>query len=77
LHQGTSIIVSQWLFHHSARFWHAPNDFRLDRNYLKTNAYIPFGAGPRVCVGASFSILEMQILALELASDFELFPWAP
>lgn len=74
LEKDTSIVISQWLFHRCARFWDAPNEFRLDRNNLKSKAYIPFGAGPRVCVGGSFALLELQILALEIASNLELTP---
>lgn len=77
LTQGTSIIVSQWFFHRSERFWDAPNEFRLDRDYQASKAYIPFGNGPRICVGLSFAMLELQIVALEIASTFELVSAGP
>lgn len=76
LREGTAIIVSPWLFHRSSRFWEAPNAFRLDRDF-RSNAYIPFGNGPRICVGNSFALLELQIIALELASNLELVSAGP
>lgn len=77
LKKGTAIILSQWLFHRSERFWDAPNEFRLDRSPLRSKAYFPFGAGPRVCVGASFALLELQVMALEICSKLELVPAGP
>ncbi|PRD40695.1 cytochrome P450 [Phyllobacterium phragmitis] len=71
LRRGTSIMVSPWTLHHSARFWDAPEEFRLDRTY-NTKAYLPFGTGPRVCVGAALAKLELEIIALEVASSLQL-----
>lgn len=68
---GSTIIIPQWLFHRSARFWDAPDEFRLDRDY-RTSAYIPFGTGPRICVAWSLAELELQLLALETASALQL-----
>ncbi|WP_349359257.1 cytochrome P450 [Stappia sp.] len=71
LKPGTSILISPWLFHRSARHWDAPDEFRLDRGY-NTPAYCPFGAGPRACVGMGLALLELQLIALEMAASFEL-----
>ncbi|MES2906182.1 MAG: cytochrome P450 [Pseudomonadota bacterium] len=70
LRKGTSIIISNWMFHRSPRYWDEPDAFRLNRDY-GTPAYIPFGAGPRACIGMGLSMLELQLLALELASAFD------
>ncbi len=69
LRKGTSIIISNWMFHRSSRFWSEPDSFCLDRDY-GSNAYIPFGTGPRTCLGMGLSMLELQLLALEMASAF-------
>jgi len=69
LKKGTSLIVSPWHFHHDPRYWDAPNEFRLDRSYT-SNAYIPFGGGPRACVGMGVAMLELQLMALEFASSY-------
>ncbi|WP_158259932.1 cytochrome P450 [Phyllobacterium phragmitis] len=76
LRRGTAIIVSPWLFHRCSRFWEAPNEFRLDRNYT-AKAYIPFGTGPRVCIGQALAFLELQIITLEVASAMRLVAKEP
>lgn len=70
LKPGTSLLICPWQMHRDPRFWEAPDEFRLDRNY-KGKAYIPFGAGPRTCIGMGVSLLQLQVLALEIASAFE------
>lgn len=67
LRRGTSIMIATWLFHRSQRFWDEPDEFRMDRAYNRP-AYVPFGNGPRICVGMGLATLELQIIALEAAS---------
>lgn len=71
LRRGTSLLLSPWVFHRSSRFWSEPDAFRLDRSYTSP-AYIPFGVGPRTCVGMGLTLLELQLTALVLASAFDL-----
>ena len=71
LRRGTSLIISPWQMHRDARFWSDdPHRFNLDRSYSGA-AYMPFGAGPRACVGMGVAMLELQLLALELAAAYE------
>jgi cytochrome P450 len=77
LSPGASVIISPWHFHHDARHWDSPFEFRLDRDYT-SEAYLPFGVGPRACVGMGLARLELQLLALETAAAcrFEgVSPW--
>ncbi|WP_127089066.1 cytochrome P450 [Aquabacter cavernae] len=71
LKPGTSLLISPWHMHRDPRFWASPEEFRLDRKFSGP-AYLPFGAGPRACVGMGVGMLELQILALEFASAYEL-----
>lgn len=71
LRRGTSLIISPWQIHRDPRNWDQPETFRLNRTY-GGNAYLPFGAGPRACVGMGVAILELQLLALEMASAYQL-----
>lgn len=70
LRKGTSIIISNWAFQRSLRYWDAPDSFQLERDYTSP-AYIPFGAGPRTCLGMGLSMLKLQLLTLEMASTFD------
>lgn len=70
LRKGTSLIISPWQIQHDPRNWDEPNKFRLDRTY-NSPAFLPFGLGPRACVGIGLGLLELQLLALEMASACE------
>jgi len=66
-----SLLISPWIFHRSARYWKDPDLLDLSRNH-GSKAYIPFGAGPRACVGMGLATLELQLITLDLAAAFEL-----
>ncbi|MEM8797128.1 MAG: cytochrome P450 [Pseudomonadota bacterium] len=66
--KGTSFIISPYQMQRDPRFFDNPDEFNLDRDF-SSPAYVPFGVGPRACVGMGFALLEMQVLALEFASS--------
>jgi cytochrome P450 len=68
LKPGTSLIMSPWQLQRDERYWVDPDNFRLDRSY-NTPAFMPFGLGPRACVGIGLGLLELQLLALEIAAS--------
>ena len=61
---GASIIMPIYAIHRHARRWEDPNVFDPERFSPEREAqipryqYMPFGAGPRVCIGRSFAMLE-------------------
>ncbi len=65
---GTEIITSPWVLHRHDKLWARPWVFDPDRfmgaaaDAIPRHAYMPFGAGPRICIGASFSMQEMAIV---------------
>jgi cytochrome P450 len=71
LKRGTSLIISPWQMQRDHRYWIEPAAFRLDRAY-NTPAFMPFGLGPRACVGIGLGLLELQLLALELSTSCDL-----
>jgi cytochrome P450 len=62
---GTNVILPTYVIHRHPRYWHDPNAFRPERfeqggeGQGASFAYIPFGAGPRRCLGDAFAIYEM------------------
>ncbi|MEM8771446.1 MAG: cytochrome P450 [Pseudomonadota bacterium] len=64
---GMEIVTSPWVLHRHNRLWENPNIFDPSRflgergEAIARYAYMPFGAGPRICIGASFSMQEMVI----------------
>jgi cytochrome P450 len=68
--------------HHDAKYWDAPEEFRPARfaagaaRPVQANAYVPFGGGPRLCIGMQFALTEMHLVTLELLRQFDL-EWVP
>jgi cytochrome P450 len=70
------IYVAIWCLHRHEKLWEEPNAFDPDR-FVKEKAkarhryaYLPFGAGPRVCIGMGFAMLEMTVILATLLRDF-------
>jgi cytochrome P450 len=82
---GTVVTVSPFLLHRHHLLWEDPGAFNPDRflgarrEAIDRYAYIPFGAGPRVCIGMGFAMLEALILLGRLLSEFrfDLVPGHP
>lgn len=62
---GTDVMLPTYLIHRHPRYWHDPAAFRPERfapggeGQGASFAYIPFGAGPRRCLGDGFALFEM------------------
>lgn len=73
---GAQIVLSPWHLHRHERIWPRPDDFDPDRWQTEENracardAFIPFSAGPRVCTGAGFAMVEGPLLLAQLAAAF-------
>ncbi len=88
IRKGTIVIISPWIIHRHRQLWDQPDAFipsrfeGRERDYLAGGAYLPFGAGPRICIGASLAMTEAAIMlamvlerfALTLDDDRELTP---
>jgi cytochrome P450 len=83
LKKNDIIMVSSYTMHRRPEFFGpTPNEFNPDHftpeneKRLPRYAYLPFGAGPRVCIGNQFALMEGQLLLATLAQrvTFELVP---
>jgi cytochrome P450 len=76
--KGTIVMISPWLIHRHNKLWDQPNAFIPDRfegkaqDYLTNGSYIPFGAGPRICIGATFSLAEASLILAMLLERFDI-----
>jgi cytochrome P450 len=87
---GTLVLISPWILHRHKSLWDAPDEFRPERfaqgarETIGRFAYLPFGAGPRVCIGMGFAMQEalialpaiLQSFRLELEPGFPVEPLA-
>lgn len=77
---GTTVAVPPWAATHSSLNFHDPDRFRPER-WLgedektandRLNASLPFGTGPRVCIGKNLAYLEMRLIASHLLWNFDM-----
>ena len=77
LKKGTIIGVSIFEMHRNPKYWNEPETF-LPERFLEENRkqilpyYIPFGAGPRLCIGNNFAMFEMVLTVFELIKRFKI-----
>jgi cytochrome P450 len=75
---GAMILVSSWILHRHRSLWEDPNRFDPDRFLPERSvgrprlAYMPFGAGPRVCIGQVLAMNEATLILATLAQRFRL-----
>jgi cytochrome P450 len=72
---GSLVVISPWVLHRHRNRWHDPDAFDPSRFLPGAPppdrfAYLPFGIGPRVCVGAQFALVEAALLLAALARAF-------
>lgn len=70
-----SVIIPIYALHRSHVLWDNPDAFDPSRfenpKSVKRYSYLPFGDGPRICIGASFALQEAVIILASLLSRFE------
>ncbi|CAX22513.1 Putative monooxygenase, Cytochrome P450 [Methylorubrum extorquens DM4] len=73
---GTPILISPWVLHRDPRFFDEPEAFRPERWHqglaqrLPRFAYMPFGGGPRICIGNRFAMIEAVLILTTLVQRF-------
>ena len=73
---GTRVLYSIYLTHRDEKYWPAPTIFDPDRfapakaDHRPAYTFLPFGAGPRNCLGAAFAQVEAKIVLVRLLQRF-------
>ena len=71
--KDAALLISQYVVHRHPEFWNAPEQFDPERFLPERTAerhrfaFIPFGGGPRVCIGREFALMEGQLILAVLA----------
>ena len=77
---GVPVNYSSWASHRLSEVFPDPDTFRperfepAERAKLPKGAYVPFGAGPRICIGMRFGQIEVKAIASRIARRFRLEP---
>jgi len=73
--RGALIMISPWVLHRHLRLWTDPDAFNParflgDAPLVHRFAYMPFGAGPRTCIGAQFALTEACLVLAMMIQRF-------
>jgi cytochrome P450 len=75
---GTNIIICSFVTHRHPAFWEEPERFDPERFSPERSegrpnfAYLPFGGGPRICIGNGFAMTEAQLVLATVAQRYRL-----
>ncbi|NWW14971.1 CP3AL protein, partial [Falcunculus frontatus] len=74
--KGVVVTIPPYVLHHDPEYWPNPDEFRPER-FSKENkesidpyTYLPFGAGPRNCIGMRFALLTLKVAIASLLQHF-------
>jgi len=76
--KGAQVGIMPWLLHRHRTLWDNPDRFDPERFSPERSqgrhrfAYLPFGGGPRVCIGMALAMAEAQLMLATLAQRFSL-----
>ncbi|NXC51417.1 CP3AL protein, partial [Penelope pileata] len=74
--KGTIVVIPPYTLHHSSEYWPNPEEFRPERfskenkNSIDPYTYLPFGAGPRNCIGMRFALLTLKVAIVAMLQHF-------
>lgn len=80
LRRGDTVFVNIYAMHRRADYFDAPDAFRPERfaaereKLLPRGAFLPFGGGPRICIGNHFALMEGQLILAALAQRLRFVP---
>lgn len=78
--QGSFVYAWTYALHRSSSYWEKPEEFRPERflpeheHSVVPHSYIPFGEGPRGCIGNHFAMLESILIVAVLLQRYTLIP---
>jgi cytochrome P450 len=75
--KGSMVAFSRYSLHRHADFWKQPAEFDPERfnpaheeNKRSSYAYVPFGGGPRICIGVNFAMMELLVILAVIAQRY-------
>jgi cytochrome P450 len=78
IRRGTMVVIAPYVLHRHRLLWNDPEVFDPSRflpearNKIDRFAYLPFGAGPRTCIGSTFALQEATLVLATITKHFRL-----
>ncbi|XP_026482128.1 cytochrome P450 9e2-like [Ctenocephalides felis] len=78
--KGEAVLFPIYNIHHDEKYYDNPHKFDPSRfseenkNNIKPFTYMPFGVGPRNCIGSRFALMEMKTLLFNILKEFDIVP---
>ncbi|CAG9811403.1 unnamed protein product [Chironomus riparius] len=76
LKESDNILIPTYAIHHDPKYYEDPEKFDPERfsderkGSIVDGAYVPFGSGPRVCIGSRFALMEAKLLLFNILRKF-------
>ena len=77
IEKGTFVRFPTYTIHHNPKYFPDPEEFRVERFFLENRdkiipgSYIPFGIGPRNCIGMRFALMELKLVLAKLVLKYK------
>ncbi|KAK9506036.1 hypothetical protein O3M35_008047 [Rhynocoris fuscipes] len=73
--KGTRVTIPVYSLHYDSKYFPEPEKFKPERfdrekNKIKIGTYLPFGDGPRICIGERFAKMEIQVALVKLLTKY-------
>ncbi|XP_041603078.1 cytochrome P450 3A12-like isoform X1 [Vulpes lagopus] len=78
--KGTVVMVPTFILHRDQNLWPEPEEFqperfgRKNKDSINPYTYLPFGTGPRNCIGMRFAIMNMKLALVRVLQNFSFKP---
>ncbi|CAD0254266.1 unnamed protein product [Spodoptera exigua] len=80
IRKGTGVWIPVYSIHHDPKYYPNPDKFdperfsEENRHTINPLAYMPFGVGPRNCIGSRFALCEIKVMTYQILREMELSP---
>lgn len=80
IEKGIELAIPVYAIQHDPKYYPDPERFDPERfseenkRNILPYTYFPFGLGPRLCIGARFTLVEVKVVLFHLLSRFEIVP---
>ncbi|XP_023564471.1 cytochrome P450 3A8-like [Octodon degus] len=78
--RGTIVMIPIFVLHHDPRYWKNHEDFcperfsKKNKENIEPYTYLPFGAGPRSCIGMRFALMNIKLATTRILQHFSFQP---